>query len=75
MIMEAAPDIKLEEFNLEDQLAHKFDVKDSPTLLINPEQFNIRWMGAPAGEEIRSFIEALRMIGLDRVDLDRKSVV
>jgi len=73
MIMEAAPDIKLEEFNLEDQLAHKFDVKDSPTLLINPERFNIRWVGAPAGEEIRSFIEALRMIGLNRVDLGEHS--
>lgn len=41
--------------------AAQYDVTRSPSLLITPEKYNIRFLGAPMGEESRAFIEALLM--------------
>lgn len=42
-------------------LANKYDITHSPTLLIQPDKYNIRLTGAPAGEELRTFILTLIM--------------
>ncbi|MFZ2196893.1 MAG: thioredoxin-disulfide reductase [Thermodesulfovibrionales bacterium] len=42
-------------------LANKYDVSRSPTLLIQPDKYNIRLTGAPAGEELRTFMLTLIM--------------
>ena len=45
--------ITFREFPLDHELAKKWQVTASPTLLIAPETYSIRWLGAPVGEEGR----------------------
>ena len=65
--------ITLKEFPLGHDLAAKWNVESSPTLLIDPDRYNIRWLGAPMGEEGRSFLEAMIMIGLGKSDVSDQS--
>lgn len=65
--------ITLKEFPLGHDLAKKWNVESSPTLLIDPDRYNIRWLGAPMGEEGRSFLEAMIMIGLGKSDISDQS--
>jgi thioredoxin reductase (NADPH) len=65
--------ITLKEFPLGHELAMKWNVESSPTLLIDPDRYNIRWLGAPMGEEGRSFLEAMIMIGLGKSDISDQS--
>jgi len=43
------------------ELSKKYDVAGSPTLLIQPDKYNIRLSGAPAGEELSTFLLTLLM--------------
>jgi len=45
----------------------------SPTILIDPDSYNIRYTGAPAGEEGRSFIQTIVMVSNDDGKLSKKS--
>ena len=60
---EMTPRITIKEYPLDHELAAKWSVNTSPTLMIDPEHYNIRWIGAPMGEEGRSFLEAMLMLG------------
>lgn len=51
----------------------KYNVTRSPTVLIDPENYKIRYTGAPAGEEGRSFIETLLMVSKDDSGLTEPS--
>lgn len=62
-IRQLASKVTLREYDLGHEMARKWDVEHSPTLLIDPEHYNVRWLGAPIGEEALTFIELLRMIG------------
>jgi len=62
-LRELSPKIRLHEFDLEHKEARKWNAEHSPTLIFNPESYNVRWYGAPLGEEARTFVEALLMIG------------
>jgi len=62
-IQQIAPDISLKEYDLSHELAKQWQVEYSPTLLLNPDEYAIRWLGAPVGEETRTFVEALIMVG------------
>jgi thioredoxin reductase (NADPH) len=66
--------IKFKEYYLDHELARKWKVDSSPTLLIDPERYNIRWMGAPMGEEGRSFLEAMLLVGMGKSDLSDQSL-
>ena len=55
--------VDLLEFDLSHKMARKWNADRSPTLLFNPERYHIRWLGAPAGEEVRTFVQALIMMG------------
>ncbi len=48
-------------YTLDDAQAAKRNVVRSPTLLIAPDKYRIRYTGAPLGEEGRSFLVALLM--------------
>ena len=65
--------ITLREFRLDHQMAAQWNVKYSPTILLDPEQFKIRWLGAPLGEEGRIFLEALLLIGTRESNLNEQS--
>lgn len=45
-----------------DELSKKHDVSRSPTILIAPDKYNIRYTGAPLGEEGRSLTMSLIMV-------------
>ncbi len=42
--------------------AKRYDITTSPVLIINPGEYDIRFLGAPAGEEGRSLIAAIVMV-------------
>ncbi|MEJ2156290.1 MAG: thioredoxin-disulfide reductase [Desulfobacteraceae bacterium] len=70
---ELTPKITIKEFYLDHELASKWGVDSSPTLLIDPDHYNIRWLGAPMGEEGRSFLEALILIGMGKSGMNEQS--
>jgi thioredoxin reductase (NADPH) len=49
------------ERSLDAPLANTWGVTHSPTALIEPERFGIRFLGAPLGEEGRAFLAAILM--------------
>ena len=71
---ELSTKITLREYDLDHELARKYNVNSSPTLLIAPEQYSIRWLGAPMGEEARTFLETLILVGLGKSQLSDQSV-
>lgn len=62
------------EYNLDHELAKKWNVTHSPTLVFAPDHYNIRWLGAPLGEEGRIFLEALILIGARSSHLSEQSL-
>ncbi len=71
---ELSTKITLKEYDLSHALAEKWGVTSSPTLLIAPDRFAIRWLGAPMGEEARSFLDTLLLVGLGRSHLTEQSL-
>jgi thioredoxin reductase (NADPH) len=49
------------------------NVVSSPSVLINPDRFNIRYTGAPAGEEGTSLIETIMTVSRGESGLSEKS--
>jgi len=56
-----------------DEKSKHYNVTRSPTLLINPEQYKIRYTGAPAGEEGQSFIETIMSVAQRESGLSKAS--
>ena len=71
---ELSAKITLQEYDLDHELAKKWNITSSPTLLIAPEQYSIRWLGAPMGEEARTFLELLILVGLGKSQLSDQSL-
>jgi len=71
---ELSDKITLREYDLDHELAKKWNVTSSPTLLIAPEQYSIRWLGAPMGEEARTLLETLILVGLGKSQLSDQSL-
>jgi thioredoxin reductase (NADPH) len=70
---ELTPRITLKEYSLSHEQARRYQVMSSPTLLIAPEKYAIRWLGAPMGEEARTFLETLILIGMGKSNLSEQS--
>ena len=66
--------ITIKEYPLDHKLASQWGVQSSPTLLLDPEHFNIRWLGAPIGEEGRSFLEAMILLGMGKSGMSDQSL-
>ncbi len=62
-IREVTDKVSLKEYGLGHEMAVKYQVSHSPTLLFDPENFDIRWLGAPLGHEGQTFLEALSILG------------
>jgi len=63
-IAELSPKIKVSVNDLKGDKAQKHGVTRSPSVLIAPDKFNIRFTGAPVGEEGISFIQTLIRVSL-----------
>ncbi len=55
--------ITLREYDLNHDLARQYNVSVAPTLVIAPDRYHIQWIGAPMGEEARTFLELLMLVG------------
>ena len=66
--------ITFREHQMDHELARKWNVDRSPSLLIAPERVNIRWIGAPLGEEGRIFLETLIFVGLGKSNLNDQTL-
>ncbi len=56
-------------YDLDDEQAGKRGVATSPAILIQPDTYNIRYLGAPAGEEGRSFLQAVLLASTGKPSL------
>lgn len=56
-----------------DEKSKKYNINRSPTILLQPEEYSIRYTGAPMGEEGRSFIEAIVMVSQKNSHLSQSS--
>lgn len=72
-VRELSDKVSLREFDLNHELAEKYKVSHSPTLLFDPENFSIRWLGAPVGEEGRTLVEAITMLGYRKTEISGPS--
>lgn len=70
---ELSPKIHFAEYDLDHELAKKYGVDRTPTLLFNPDSYNIRYLGVPLGEEGRTLIETLMLIGLGQSTLGEQA--
>ena len=66
--------INFREFDLSHDQAKKWNIENSPTILIDPENYNIRWLGAPVGEEGRIFIETLIYVGSKKTGIGQQAL-
>jgi len=63
-IAELSPKIKVDVNDLKGEKAKERGVTRSPSVLIAPDKYNIRFTGAPVGEEGISFIQTLLRVSL-----------
>ncbi|MFC1814383.1 FAD-dependent oxidoreductase [Thermodesulfobacteriota bacterium] len=71
---ELSSKITFKEYYLDHELAKRWKIDHSPTLLIAPESYSIRWLGAPMGEEGRTFLETLIRVGFGKSNLSEQSL-
>jgi thioredoxin reductase (NADPH) len=72
-VREMAPQVTLKEFDVHHKEAGKWQITRAPTLLFDPEHYHIRWVGAPLGEEGRTFVETLFMLGYQKSNMSAES--
>jgi thioredoxin reductase (NADPH) len=65
--------IELKEFDLNHESARRMNVTSSPTLVFQPDRYSIRYLGVPYGEEARTFLGALILIGHGASNLSEQS--
>ncbi len=65
--------IKVSFNSIGDAKSKKYNVVSSPSVLIDPDRFNIRYTGAPAGEEGASLVETIMAVSHGRSGLSEKS--
>lgn len=77
-IRELSPKITLNEYDISNKKAKDLKADYAPAMFINPDRYrNIRWYGAPIGEETRTLVEALIMFGYGetRISPDSKRIL
>lgn len=69
--------IELNEYSVDSEMGRKRDIIASPTILISPEKYDIRFLGAPAGEEGRALVESLNLAskGIDGISDSTKELL
>jgi thioredoxin reductase (NADPH) len=75
ILPEISPLIKVNFFEVGDEQSRKRNVQQSPTVLIEPDKYSIRFSGAPIGEEGRSLILTILMVSTGSVILRPESVI
>jgi len=73
-IRQFTPKITLREYDIDHKMAAQWNVAHAPTLLYDPERYRVRWLGAPMGEEGRTLVQALIMMGYRETQLSDQSI-
>ncbi len=60
-LAEITPKIKPSFEKITDDTSQKYGVSRTPTILVQPDRYNIRFTGAPAGEETRTLLLSIIM--------------
>ncbi|MEN6487237.1 MAG: FAD-dependent oxidoreductase [Syntrophobacteraceae bacterium] len=66
--------IRVNEFDLDHELARKWKVTTSPAILFDPDSYSIRYLGTPYGEEGRTFLGTLILLGVRTSNFNEQSV-
>jgi thioredoxin reductase (NADPH) len=66
--------VEFHELSLDHELAKKYGVDTSPTVLFDPEHYSVRFLGAPMGEEGRTLLETVVLMGLRKSNLSEQSL-
>ena len=66
--------VEFHELGLDHELAKKYRVDTSPTVLFDPEHYSVRFLGAPMGEEGRTLLETVVLMGLRKSNLSEQSL-
>ncbi|XXJ20960.1 FAD-dependent oxidoreductase [Desulfovibrio caledoniensis] len=66
--------ITFEKFDIPSDRATELGVTASPTLCLNPDDYHIRFLGAPLGEEGKSFITSIMLVSLRMNGLSEASL-
>jgi thioredoxin reductase (NADPH) len=65
--------VDLHEYDLNGEEARKLGVNSSPTLVFDPEKYAIRYLGVPYGEEGRTLVGMILLLGLQASNLSEQS--
>lgn len=65
--------IDVREFGLDSPEAEKWNVASSPTLVFSPERYSIRYLGVPYGEEGRTLVGLILLLGFQTSNLTEQS--
>jgi thioredoxin reductase (NADPH) len=68
-----SPKVQAAFFTIPSEMATQRKVERSPTLLIAPDTYRIRYTGSPLGEEARTFIEAILLTSVGQSGLSKVS--
>ncbi len=66
--------IRLQEFDLGHPEAKKRNISTYPTFVFDPERYSIRYLGVPFGEEARTFLGVLFLVGTRTTGLTENSL-
>lgn len=65
--------IDFREYELGSELARKWNVDRSPSILFDPERYSIRYLGVPYGEEGRTLLAAILLVGMRASGLNEQT--
>jgi thioredoxin reductase (NADPH) len=65
--------IVVREYHIGDEESKRYSVDRSPTILIQPDHYSIRYTGAPLGEEGRSFIDVILLASQEDSGMRKKN--
>jgi thioredoxin reductase (NADPH) len=66
--------VELSEFDLDGAEAKKRNVTSSPTLIFEPDRYAIRYLGAPFGEEGRTLVGMILLLGFRTSNLSEQAL-
>ena len=65
--------VDLREFELNGAEARKRNVNSSPTLIFDPDRYSIRYLGVPYGEEGRTLVGMILLLGMRMSNMSEQS--
>lgn len=70
---EVTAKIEFKEYDLSHRQAKKWNVSRSPTLVFDPARYKIHYLGVPLGEEGRTLVETMILVGLQSSQVNEET--